>query len=61
MNKHVEWLMVHASFSYGETEEASKNFHGLVQYIERLKSTVASKEKYISELEDANWPEEETP
>jgi len=58
MNEHIEWLMDHASFSYGETEEASQSFHHLVKYIERLKSTVASKEKYISDLEDANWPEE---
>ena len=58
MNAHIEWLMDHASFSYGDTEEASMNFHRLVQDIERLKSIVASKEKYISDLVDAN---EETP
>jgi len=60
MNKHVEWLMVHASFPYGETGEAFKNFRGLVQHIERLEEVVASKDKYISDLVEAN-EEEETP
>ena len=54
MNEHLEWIMVHASFPYGETEEASKNFHGLVQYIERLKKMVASKDKLIENYQDAN-------
>lgn len=57
MNEHIEWLMAHASFSYGETEEASQSFHHLVKYIERLKRTIAEKDKYISDLVEANEEE----
>ena len=50
MNEHLEWIMNHASFPFGETGEASQQLHGLVQYIERLKRMVASNRTYIEEL-----------